>query len=456
MPRAVRLANWTLAAGALLGLVAFAYSLQVGRTAVGGNLLAYRVASLTGAALCLLALRLPPRSRVHVTLAAVSVVAGVSLFEIVLFARFGVLPTEIQVANVQRARVARSRGVEFDVRTPVQVLRDLRRDGSDVVPHVSPRLFVELDGLEAGSGRLYPLGQISRRRVLLCNESGEYRIVRTDERGFNNPAGLHERGRVSVVILGDSFAQGVCVPAGQDVAGRLREARRSALTLGMSGTGPLLQLAALTEYGLPLAPEIVVWMYFEENDLRDLLRERQSSHLLRYLERGFSQGLRDRQSELDRALADYSEERTRRAVEAAEARDPATARFTIALSQMLRLHHLRLRLGLDRPQLQPDALFERILAEAAARVRSAGGRLVFVYLPGWERYAVKARFPREQVLAVARRLDLPTLDFHSELSDEPDPLALFPFGVSGHYTAEGYRRLAQGVDSLLSELESPR
>ncbi len=48
MPRAVRLANAALAAGALLGLAAFAYSLQVGRTAVGGNLLAYRVASLTG------------------------------------------------------------------------------------------------------------------------------------------------------------------------------------------------------------------------------------------------------------------------------------------------------------------------------------------------------------------------------------------------------------------------
>ena len=41
------------------------------------------------------------------------------------------------------------------------------------------------------------------------------------------------------------------------------------INLGVGGFGPLLELAALTEYLTPLKPPVVLWVFFEGNDLTD-------------------------------------------------------------------------------------------------------------------------------------------------------------------------------------------
>src|SRR5205807_430492 len=42
--------------------------------------------------------------------------------------------------------------------------------------------------------------------------------------------------------------------------------------LGQYDYGPVEELAVLRRYGLPLRPRIVVWMFFEGNDLVDVAR----------------------------------------------------------------------------------------------------------------------------------------------------------------------------------------
>jgi hypothetical protein len=65
-------------------------------------------------------------------------------------------------------------------------------------------------------------------------------------------------------------------------------------------------LATLKEYAESLRPKVVLWFYFEGNDLKDLSNERRSPLLSRYLEPNeFSQRLSSRQDEIDRALGGY-------------------------------------------------------------------------------------------------------------------------------------------------------
>ena len=84
-----------------------------------------------------------------------------------------------------------------------------------------------------------------------CNESGFRSVYRSDEYGFNNPPGLHGQA-VQVIVVGDSFAHGACVQPQDTFAAALRRLGTSTLSLGMDGSGPLLQLAILTEYAQAL------------------------------------------------------------------------------------------------------------------------------------------------------------------------------------------------------------
>ena len=136
--------------------------------------------------------------------------------------------------------------------------------------------------------RGYVLGGISESLVVFCDESGEWATYQSDEFGFNNPPGSHIND-IDLVLTGDSFTEGVCVNGGQDVASRLRVQGWNVLNLGKSGMGTLMQLATLAEYAEGLRPSYVLWLYYEGNDLKDLLSENRDRATLRwYLEKNFN------------------------------------------------------------------------------------------------------------------------------------------------------------------------
>ena len=132
-----------------------------------------------------------------------------------------------------------------------------------------------------------------------------------------------------------------------------------------------------------------------------------------------------------------------------------------AFSSFLKLW--RLRAGLDLvPVTLPSELerlrdfdsvnldvFRRVLAEATTRVNRWGGRLVFVYLPHWDRYGSRRLSPgaarRDRVLEIVRAQGIPVVDMHQVFQATRDPLALFPFRQSGHYNEEGHRLVAEEV-----------
>jgi hypothetical protein len=88
-----------------------------------------------------------------------------------------------------------------------------------------------------------------------------------DALGFRNPARLQH---ADVVLVGDSYVEGAYTDDADVVARRL-EARlgRPVASLAIAGFGPLQELVVIDRIAPRYAPKVIVWFFFEGNDLYD-------------------------------------------------------------------------------------------------------------------------------------------------------------------------------------------
>lgn len=90
---------------------------------------------------------------------------------------------------------------------------------------------------------------------------------RYDKNGFRNDQDLTS---AEIAVIGDSYVESPMIPRSLLATTRLTEIQpKTVANLGQSGYGPQQELAVLKRYALPLHPKIVVWMFYEGNDLVD-------------------------------------------------------------------------------------------------------------------------------------------------------------------------------------------
>lgn len=494
--RAAKIANIFLIGGgavSLLGLVYIFYQYSwSGNRQFGSSMgmLVYHAFPALTTGLLFAALKLKPVHKINLVLVGLALVASVYGVELYLQITYSPLlasgyPVMRSVQNSKErqklaSQLAEQYGIEIDTRTRLDVITDLGRRGIDAVPSVIPRIQLKFPRKEhAGDGGdpMIALSGTSNKTTILCNESGQHVIYDSDEHGFHNPKGLWDSSRIDVVAAGDSFVQGYCVPSDKNFVAIIRQRYPATVNLGMAGEGPLLTLATIKEYARTLKSRLVLWFYFEGNDLPELKDERLSPLLMRYLEDDFSQHLLERQSESDRIILDLiqkarivrQEEEKRK-----DANNQQRSRIGTAIQMtftFIKLDFLRPRLGLvsgskftEQISLSSELesqmkLFREILWQARACVSSWGGTLYFVYLPNWTRYD-KVR-PADQsyraaedqaipVLRVAGDLGIPVIDIRPAFQARSDPMSLFPFRGPGHYNEEGHRLVAEEVLKALS------
>ena len=94
------------------------------------------------------------------------------------------------------------------------------------------------------------------------------------------------------------MVQGNCVDQKHTISGHLYSKGYQAIGLGMSGNGPLIELAILKEYALKLNPSTIIWVY-AENDIDDLERDLEIPALKKYIEQDYTQNIINRQNEVD-------------------------------------------------------------------------------------------------------------------------------------------------------------
>ena len=291
--------------------------------------------------------------------------------------------------------------------------------------------------LEFDDRQVLPLGGIANVRLAADPPHD------SDERGFNNPAGLWNRSPIDVLAVGDSFTYGAEVPFGDGFVDVIRKHVPLIVNLGCGGNGPYSELATLIEYGPELKPKLTLWVFSESTDLlKDVRLERRSKLLTSYLAPDFRQRLSAEQPAIDATLREYYEARL-----ANDTFRPAkrVRRFSgLKWRNIATLSTLRVRLGL-RHAISPDTLddLDKVLARAKTEVATWGGKLVFVDLPAKSRYVsvlgqADAAAYAEQVRDVVLRNGLPIIDVASRLDREQNPRALY----EGHFSVEGYALVA--------------
>ncbi len=337
-------------------------------------------------------------------------------------------------------------------KTKQEVIQDLKMNqGEDVVPSIFPKALLDKQWINEETD-IFPLGGVSNTTTVFCKEGEKYSIYKSDRYGFNNPDHEWNYEKIPWFLVGDSFTQGACVQPGEDLASQIRLlTQRSAISVGMSGNGPLIEFASLKEYGIKKKPEIVLWLYVERNDLSDLKNEKSNSVIIKYLNEGFSQNLYNKQTTIDKKLKQFikvaEEELTKEKLRANQDLD----KF-LSFKKILRLQIIRDKTSLDRGlNFGIDPLFKKIILMANDLVNTWNGKLYFVYLPDKERYREgmnkdDSYLQRSEVIEIINDLNIPIIDIHNEFfKKQNDPISFFAHRIYGHYSPQGYSEISKVI-----------
>ena len=377
----------------------------------------------------------------------------------------------------QRYQKAKELGIDFDTRSPLQAFVEEKKK----TPSLSPNYyFAQNRGPNWGRPGSYPLienfiqskldnnelvalsGPINKKSMD-CNEDGKLRINDNDKYGFRNLNSIYKK-KIKVFLIGDSMTEGSCQDQNKNVASVLtNEFGINTASYGIGGAGPLLSLATFIEYGTNFKPDFVIYLYYEGNDMEDLKMSKET-FLINYLD-DFDQNLIDRNDEIKEFLTDYEnlayeafkkefeteynkfDENVGEEIKKSKKREKIEiVKDFIELQKLKSFFLTSSTYGHDNAI--DKKLFTRILRKFKSETAKWNGKFIVVYLPEWNRFNQKSFthfFHKKKVESIIKSLNIPYVDMVQEFEKEEDPINFYPFGLFGHYTAEGYRLVAESI-----------
>lgn len=396
-------------------------------------------------------------------------------YVIVLFSLiFGFYSLEIYLVNYNnklntiedlqfRKQQALKIGKEFDTRTKFEVFSTLEKNGVKVTPTIPPNNIFTKKKIQKLNHQIFAFSNISNVYNVFCNESGKRIVYLSDRYGFRNDDKIWDQD-VDIVISGDSIVQGACVENKDVTADVLANlSNKKVLNLGIQGYGPLMQLATLKEYAIYKKPKIVLWYYFEANDLPNMIDELKNEKLIKYKNENFNQGLIFKQDKINIQLQEVIKI-FRKGINNKNLINQNDNKLNII--NILKLRNSRNLLNsylpnsrsLLRYRYYPNNLINDyfdILLQAEKLVKSWGGELYFVYHPDLARYLGfnSSKYRERQYGLFLKRLkknEIKIIDFKSDLYDKLDNVKdIYHFGLHGHPNELGYKLSAEVINKNL-------
>ena len=123
--------------------------------------------------------------------------------------------------------------------------------------------------------------------------------------------------------------------------------------------------------------------------------------------------------------------------------------FKYRLIKILKIYNTRaLFASKKEPILVPE--FKKIIELSNNLAIQNNSKLYFIYLPDYSRYKNNFQYNNyHEIKAFIKELNIPFIDIDAEVfKKEKDPLNLFPFRQNGHYTVDGYKKVAQKIFEL--------
>lgn len=349
----------------------------------------------------------------------------------------------------------------FDKRTRYEVFTDIRKTNPNIYPAVFPSNFIY--NQISDKSPIVPFGNISGKEILWCNENGYYSIFKSDRYGFRNPNDkIWEKKLINYILIGDSYTEGACVNTKDTISGKLSLiSNKDTLNLGRGGNGPLSKLAILYEFSKISEGTNLLWFYYEGNDIKDMMEERNSEILNKYYEnKNYRQNLKSNQKLIDQLLINYSEEKIK-----TKKKEVDHALKEYSPLKILGLYNVRFnlkefiitRLLKKKKKFENKELifFESIINKANKFTLEKKGNFYFVYLPNYNRYIFKSPnnyMSKDDILKILNKNKIKVIDIDELVfKKEEDKLSLFPLRKSGHYNEIGYEKVSRAIVDYLKK-----
>ena len=171
---------------------------------------------------------------------------------------------EKNLTNINEIRIenAKKLNLKFDLRSGNRVFREMNekvRGNLSINFRFIPAAYNTKILKEARKkNQIIPFRGPINMPTLTCAEDLEYKISKNDKFGFKNPNEVYKKP-VDLIILGDSYAEGLCYNEKDDVAGLLRKKNINSLNFGIAGAGPILSLAVMREYVKNFNPKYLLF-----------------------------------------------------------------------------------------------------------------------------------------------------------------------------------------------------
>ena len=384
-----------------------------------------------------------------------------SLEVLLFFTIPGEQKSMVQIKN-ERIKIAKNKNLKYDLRSPEQFYLDQKKINNNLAPvflyakHFSSfKVFKEANA----NKKIIPFRGPINQNSISCAEDLNYKIIENDKYGFKNSNKNYEK-KINTILLGDSYAEGLCVNNENDIAGNLKKNKINTINFGVTGTGPLVSLAILREFGSDLKPKNIFYLYFEGNDLDDLNYEKNETNLKNYLNPNYKINYINKYDKIKIFLKNANQESEKlitnlnlnKPVLEKNIKSNKLDNFKAHLKDIAELSNLKniIRFSILKRQINNYDLdlFYEVVEKMKLESEKWNGNFNFVYVPSWSRYFTKytnkdAGFKlKDKILKDLDSKKIKTIDLTVYFNETKNLKKYFPLGYIGHYNANGYKKIA--------------
>ena len=379
------------------------------------------------------------------------------------------IPSEQKnMVNIKNTRIklAKEKNISFDIRSPEQAYVDLKSENESIKPgflyakHFSNlKIFKEAKT----NNEIIPFRGPINSLTVSCAEDLQYKLIKNDKYGFKNNNDIYKK-KIKNILLGDSYAEGLCENNENDITGHLNKKKNYTINFGVTGTGPLISLAILREFGNYFKPKNVIYLYFEGNDLDELNYEKEDTILIKYLNDNFNQDYLNKYDEIKSFLV-KAEQETEKIINlnSKNTFSPDKKKnfdiFKSHAKDILEINNLRnifkYKILKKQKEFYDLDLLYKTIKKMNDDTKKWNGNYTFVYVPTWSRYFTKftkydAKIDlKKEIIKNLNSKNIKVLDLTDYFNKIDNIEQYYPLGFLGHYNSKGYEKIAEIIEQSL-------
>lgn len=395
----------------------------------------------------------------YIKIILINILIGLYFFELLLIFFFKeVKNLTAEQIKINKIEIAKSSGLPYDKRDKKDVFIELNKVNKDIKPgfNFAPSYrFSKVFQNALKNNKLIPFRGPLNSKSLTCAEDLEFKLINNDKYGFKNFNETYKK-KIHTMILGDSFAVGMCQDNFNDITGNLKKKGLNTINLGVSGSSTLISLAILSEFGEYLSPKNIVYLYYEGNDLEGLEWEKQISILMKYYEDdNYKIDYLNKYDEINDFLKNSEAESLRYIYSSDNIKTETIYTKKEKLIDFIELKRLK---KLIRKKILKQTDFDyntsfliNILKKMSEKSASFSENFLFVYIPDASRYTseshtleqrIKFNY-KDKLIKKIKNLNIEVLDLTKFLDSSDDPKQFYPFGFYGHFNKNGYKEITE-------------